>query len=372
MRIGIFALFGFCFWVGCKSGDKPRSVLDTLPLATAVELDMERAASFVGLSIACVDREFPNKPSHIYDGASTFVLPLRATPAFFGCFDWHSAVHGHWAMTRILRLHPDLPEAESITAALDAHLTEGSLGQELTFFKEERSQTFERPYGWGWLFRLAAELHMLGVDQAVDWRFALGPLVDHLKGATLNYLNLLTVPVREGTHANTAFAMAHMADYASIVGDQAFKANLEKRGRELFLNDRHCPTAYEPSGEDFISPCLAEADLMRRFLTQAEFRIWLDNFLPAFESADFAPLLHPVEVRDLKDPRIGHLIGLSFHRAWCFLGIAKALPADDPRIPILTRLAHLHQQRGVTQMFDSGYGGEHWLASFAIMALTGQ
>jgi hypothetical protein len=218
--------------------------------------------------------------------------------------------------------------------------------------------------------RLTAELHDLNHAQADTWRAAVTPVAELLAARTADYLRRLTVPIRSGTHSSTAFAMAHMLDYARVAGDRAFAAKLEKRARDFFLDDTDCPTAYEPSGEDFISPCLAEADLMRRVLPADGFRAWLTRFLPSLAAQQFASLRAPVEVRDLKDPRIGHLIGLAFQRAWCFDGIARTLPDTDLRRAVFIRLSHIHQHEAIAQMLDSGYGGEHWLASFALFSLS--
>jgi len=176
--------------------------------------------------------------------------------------------------------------------------------------------------------------------------------------------------VREGTHSNTAFALAHAHDYARITGAKDLRRAIERRARQFYAADENCPTAYEPSGEDFVSPCLAEADFMRRIMPRGEFAAWLKDFLPPLNSKRFAPVIRPVEVKDLKDPKIGHLIGLSLQRAWCYEGIAGALPDDDPRREVFLRSARLHTSTALDQMFESGYGGEHWLASFAIYLLT--
>ncbi|MBW2454277.1 MAG: DUF2891 domain-containing protein [Deltaproteobacteria bacterium] len=336
------------------------------------KLDRAQASRLVGLSLGCVDRAFPNKPSHVYDGQETFRPPQDVTPAFYGCFDWHSAVHGHWAMVRVLRRFPELPEAARIRRALDEHLRVAPLGRELAFFQEKRSQTFERPYGWGWLLRLAAELHSWQDDDARRWEAALQPLASFFAGQLTDYLGRLSRPIRAGTHANTAFALVHGLDYARAVGDTDLAKAIEQRSREFYGADTECPTAYEPSGEDFISPCLVEADLMRRVLPPKRFVAWLDAFLPPFDSAKFRPLLETVEVRDRHDPRIGHLIGLFLQRAWCMEGIAAALPKGDPRAALLEKAARLHGHKAITIMFDSGYGGEHWLASFAVYLLTEQ
>ncbi len=335
------------------------------------DLSAEQASGFVELSLACTARLFPNKPSHVYHAADQVRPPQQDTPAFYGCFDWHSAVHGHWAILRLLRRFPDLPEAAAIRARLNEHLTAEKLQRELAFFQQERSALFERPYGWAWFSRLYAEAATFEDPDAKRWASALKPLADHLSRATKTYLDKLSVPIRAGTHPNTAFALAHMLDAARATGDTDLEAAIVAKAQQFYGHDTNCPTAYEPSGEDFISPCLAEADLMRRVLPAKAFALWLRDFLPGVGSNDFAPLRTPIEVRDRKDPKIGHLIGLAFQRAWCFEGIAQALPEKDPRRVRYLLLAAAHRDAGLAQMFDSGYGGSHWLASFAIYLLTG-
>jgi len=368
--------------LGCACQDRPskpaaktaglEQLQNSLPDKGELKLDQKLASRFAGLSLGCIDREYPNKPSNILDGDQTVLPPRKLSPAFFGCFDWHSAVHGHWALIRLLKTFPDLPEAQTIRRKLSAQLTVVKLEAELAYFKLDRNRTFERPYGWGWLLRLACELHNFDDPDAKLWAAALKPLADFLAGRITNYLGKLSVPVREGTHSNTAFALVHALDYARAVGDHKLSRAIERRTLDFFKDDRACPTAYEPSGEDFISPCLAEADLMRRVLSPAEFIKWLDDFLPALDSDQFAPLRTAVEVKDIKDPKIGHLIGLALQRAWCFEGIAIALPQTDLRRAVFTKLARLHRHEALRQMFESGYGGEHWLASFAIYLMTAE
>jgi hypothetical protein len=335
------------------------------------DMDQERASGLVALSLACVGKEFPNKPSHVYHDASEVAPPSVATPVFHGCFDWHSAVHGHWAMVRVLKAFPDLPEGPAIREVLARHLRPELVATEAAFFAQERSATFERPYGLAWLLRLADEIRTWDDPLAPELAAALAPLERMAVERLSWYLPRLTVPVRAGTHNSTAFAMIHALDHARATGNRAFESLLVERARAFFLADRDCPTAYEPSGEDFVSPCLTEADLMRRVLPRAEFRTWLDSFLPPMDSDEFRPLRTPVEVLDRHDPRIGHLIGLSLQRAWSYRGIASALDADDPRTAAFQAFANLHQHDGLHWMFDSGYGGEHWLASFAIFLVTG-
>lgn len=328
------------------------------------------AEKLVRLSLDCVDRDYPNKPGHVLETAAQVRPHREDTPAFFGCFDWHSAVHGHWAMARVLRLFPDLPVAADIAAKLDGHLRPELMAQERAFFEQERSRTFERPYGMGWLLRLRAELEMLSHPRAGEWRRALDPLARAISRRLADYLERLSVPVRDGTHQNTAFSLIHALDYARACNEPALADVVRRRARDFYLGDRACPTAFEPSGEDFLSPCLAEADLMRRILLPGEFVSWLGAFLPPPGDERFRPLSVPVEVRDPQDPRIGHLIGLSFQRAAAFDGIAAALPRDHPWRASYTTLAARHCTEALAQMFDAGYGGEHWLASFALLALS--
>jgi len=336
------------------------------------QLTPQLASRLVRLSLDCVERPWPNKPGHILDGDSALRPPSELTPAFFGCFDWHSAVHGHWAMLRVLRHVPTIPEQMEIRRQLNAHLTTDRLQQEKSFFALERNRTFERPYGIGWLLRLTAELHSYA---AVDadfhrWEDSVAPLAQLLGERFSTYLSRLSVPVRAGTHDNTAYAMIHAIDYASALKNEAFRLLLIERAKDFFGTDRACPVPYEPSGEDFISPCLVEADLMRRVLSPSEFAHWLSSFLPRSNSPEFARLRTPIAVRDRHDPRIGHLIGLSFQRAAALRGIAKSLPTGHPEIEPLQRIAAVHAKDGLIQMMDSGYGGEHWLASFALYLLT--
>ena len=355
---------------GAPSASGAASAAAAIPDAAPVVLDAAEASKLVRLSLDCVDRPYPNAPGTVLESDTPLEPPRQATPAFYGCFDWHSAVHGHWAMVRILGRFPTLPEADAIRAKLDDHLSSDKLGRERATFEQARNGGFERPYGWGWLLRLDAELHQSREPHAPAWAAAVDPLARLLAGRMGAYLPRLTVPVRAGTHNNTAFAMVHMLDYARAVGDAPFAQLLERRAREFYAADRSCPLAYEPSGEDFISPCLVEADLMRRVLAPAELAAWLDGFLPALGSRELGPLLRPVEVRDRTDPRIGHLIGLELERAAALEGVAAALPASDPRAEAFRRLGRVHARAGLEQMFDAGYGGEHWLASFAIYLLT--
>jgi hypothetical protein len=344
-------------------------VLASLPERPARALDEKLAARLVQLSLQCVDREYPNKPSNVLAGNDEVVPPRKLHPAFFGCFDWHSAVHGHWTMVRVLKLFPKIESAKAIRRKLDRHLSPQAIRGEVGYLEAKHHHLFERPYGWGWLLRLAAELRTWEDPDAKRWSAALAPLERLLARRTIDYLGRLSTPVRAGTHHSTAFALAHIHDYAEVSDNAELRQAIARAGRRFYLADRDCPVAYEPSGEDFISPCLAEADLMRRILRAGELRPWLDRFMPELVSPRSRSLLHPPEVRDRKDPKIGHLIGLSMQRTWTMKGLAGALPRGDPRAKVLRRSAALHQHDSLRLMFDSGYGGAHWLASFAVFML---
>ncbi len=365
----VLALVSFA---ACPGGPprSPAADLAALPDRPAVPMDAAMASRFVALSLACVDREFPNKPGHVYYAADEVRPPREETPAFFGCFDWHSAVHGHWAMVRLLKQFPALPEGSRIREVLLRHLSVDAVNREVAFLFQDRSATFERPYGLAWVLQLAAELATWDDPDGRTLAGAVAPLARAAAKRLADYLPRLTVPVRDGTHSNTAFALALALDWARVAGDATLADRIGTRARDFYLADKDCPLPYEPSGEDFLSPCLAEADLMRRVLPAGELAAWLDGFLPPVASDRFRTLREPVEVRDPKDPRLGHLIGLSFHRAWALRGLASALPVGDTRRAPFEKLSALHRAEGLRQMFGAGYGGEHWLASFATYLMT--
>ena len=349
------------------------SVLDDPP---PPPLDEAQVTKLVSLSLQCIDREYPNKPGHVWAGDRDGRPPRKNHPAFFGCFDWHSAVHAHWAMVRVLARFPRHPLAPKLRAALDKHLTVKNIAIEAATFAAKHDPLFERPYGWAWYLRLVREVRVLSVtkspheEAAMAWATALEPLEKLLVKRAKDYFTRLSRPVRAGTHASTAFALAHLLDYARDRPALALQAALESRAKSFYLADSACPIAYEPSGEDFISPCLAEADLMRRVLGRHEFEIWIRRFFPPLASYAFRSLHVPPRINDLKDPRIGHLIGLSLHRAWCMRGIAQAISGQRVKAKILLGLADIHLTKASQQIFASGYGGAHWLASFALFALT--
>lgn len=341
-----------------------------VPAARAAPPSRAEAARFAALALKCAAAEFPNKADHIADDAADLARPRDAHPAFYGCFDWHSSVHGHWLMVRALRLHPDLPDAAALRAILDVQLSTSAVAGELAYLAKPSRKSFERTYGWAWLLKLDEELRGWDDPDGRRWAAALAPLAAEFARRYAAFLPKLTYPLRVGTHPNTAFALAFGLDWARASGDKALEALLLERSRTYFLSDRDYPAAWEPGGEDFFSPALLEADLMRRVLPPAEFAAWLDGFLPALGRGGPKALTTPAVVTDRTDPRIVHLDGLNLSRAWCLRGIAAGLPAADARRAGLEALARRHLDASLPHVDSGAYEGEHWLATFALYALA--
>jgi hypothetical protein len=337
------------------------------------DLDPGAAARFADLALACVHREYPNKIAHVLSGDADARPPRELTPAFYGCYDWHSAVHGHWLLARLARLFPGAPFAAPARAALARSLTPENVAGEVAYLEGEGRVSFERPYGLAWLLRLHAELLAWDDPDARAWARTLEPLVGAAAARLQDWMPKLSHPIRIGEHSQTAFAFALVHDWAAAARNQAMRDLLEERVRALYLGDRDCPLAYEPSGQDFLSPCLAEADLARRFLAPGAFAPWLAAFLPGIPVADDGGAwLPPAEVRDPADPQLGHLIGLNLSRAWMLEGIAQGLPPGDARLPALLAAARAHRAAGLAAVTDEHYEGGHWLGSFATYLVTGQ
>ena len=334
------------------------------------DLSPEVAARFAQLALDCVQREYPNKIAHVLNSDADVLPPRQLTPAFCGCFDWHSAVHGHWLLVRSVRLFPDAPYAAAARAALARSLTPENIAAEVRYLEGEGRNTFERPYGLAWLLQLAAELREWKDPQAASWAAALAPLEHAVAARLVDWLPKLSYPIREGEHNQTAFAFGLVWDWARTSGDTSMLRLLDERIRTLYLADRDCPLEYEPSGQDFLSPCIAEADLVRRVLAPGEFARWLDTFLPGIPTAGSARWLEPAVVTDATDGKLVHLDGLNLSRAWMLDGIAAGLPAGDPRLPALRDAASRHRKSGLAAVTGAHYEGGHWLASFAMYLLT--
>ena len=288
------------------------------------------ASHFADLALRCIRKEYPNKPDHVLNSASEVLGPRALHPAFYGCFDWHSSVHGHWMLVRLLRRFPDLPEAGEIRAVLNENLAAPNIQAETAYLRQENRQSFERTYGWAWLLKLAEELCLWKDPDALQWHRNLQPLAEALVAKYMDFLPRQNYPIRTGVHPNTAFGLAFAMDYARTSGNEKLADLITERSRTYFLSDMDYPAAWEPGGEDFFSPALMEADLMRRVMKPTEFDEWFHRFLPGIRQALPKSLLSPAMVTDRSDPKLVHLDGLNLSRAWCMRSIADALPLGDP------------------------------------------
>lgn len=331
-----------------------------------MKLTQDHASRFAKLALKGIRKEYPNKPDHVMNNAGDVLGPKALHPAFYGCLDWHSSVHGHWMLVRLLRLFPDLPEAKEIRTVLAEHLIENNLKAETAYFNQPNRQSFERTYGWAWLLKLAEELRGWDDADAKQWSKNLQPLADVIVARYRDFLPKQTYPIRTGVHPNTAFGLAFAHDYAKAVTNEPLRKLLDERSRTYFAADAAYPAAWEPGGEDFFSASLMEADLMRRVLPAAEFQTWFRKFLPGIDRGEPKALFTPATVTDRSDPKIVHLDGLNLSRAWCMFSIAKALPADDPARKLLTESAQRHAAAALDHVASGDYAGEHWLASFAV------
>jgi hypothetical protein len=312
-------------------------------------IDAELAAALAGVALANVEREYPRRVDYLLAAPGEIPSPRASHPAFYGSYDWHSAVHMHWLLARLVRLQPVLER--QVAPVLERHLRAAAMQKELAFFRGPGGTTFERPYGWAWLLELQAELLRLG-----RWSQAVAPLALELADRLAGYLKNSPYPVRSGAHANTAFACVLALDYARTGGDARLARGIESAARRWYLGDREYPVAYEPSADDFLSPGLVEALLMKRILPPAEFSAWYG----AFVTRGLGPVAHPPEGVDHADAKQSHLDGLCLSRAWCFTGLGFA------------ELARTHLCAGMPQVVGGDYVGEHWLASFALLALSAE
>ena len=333
-------------------------------------LTRAEASHFASLALKCVTKEYPNKLDHTMNDASEVQTPRALHPAFYGCLDWHSSVHGHWMLARLLRMFPDLPEAVRIRTALNENLSHRNIQTEVAYLEQANRQSFERTYGWAWLLKLTEHLRGWDDPDARVWSRNLQPLADALVARYKKFLPRQTYPIRTGVHPNTAFGLAFALDYARAVGDRELEALITERSKNYFLSDVSYPAGWEPGGEDFFSPALMEADLMLRVLKPLEFRRWFARFLPGITAGRAKSLLVPATVADRNDPKIVHLDGLNLSRAWCMRQIAAALPASDPVRATLARAAEAHARDALAHVSSGDYVGEHWLASFAVYMLT--
>jgi hypothetical protein len=337
-------------------------------------VDGELAARFARLALDCMHREYPNKIAHVLNRDADARTPSSLHPVFYGCFDWHSSVHGHWLLVRLLRILPqsDWPGdmRHEIAAALNRSFTAAGVAEEVAYFSAENRASYERPYGVAWFLQLTAELREWNTPQASAWLETLLPLEAIIVEQVKSWLPKLAYAIRLGTHNQSMFAFGLMLDWARVAGDAEMSALISERSLDFHRNDRDCPLAYEPSGEDFLSPCLMEADLMRRILPPADFPAWLDGFLPGIPRDGRGDWLEPGVVMDPSDGKLVHLDGVNLSRAWNLENIAAALPNEDPRVPSLLAASRIHARTGIASVSAEHYEGSHWLASFATYLVT--
>ena len=328
-------------------------------------LDAAAAARFAALALKCLHQEYPNHISHTLASDADVRAPRALTPAFYGCYDWHSDVHGHWLLVRLVRLFPDASFAAPARAALERTFTPQNIAAEVTYLQGAGRASFERPYGLAWLLRLAAELRAWDDPDARRWGATLAPLETEAAARMADWLPKLHYPIRIGEHDQTAFSFGLVWDWAQVAQDARLRALLQDAALRFYQKDRNCPLAYEPSGEDFLSPCIAEADFMRRALAPQAFAAWLSQFLPQIPRKDGA-WLTPAVVTDRSDPKLAHIDGLNLSRAWMLAGIAQALPGTDPRRAALLSASRQHAEAALPFVTGEHYEGGHWLGTFAV------
>jgi hypothetical protein len=328
------------------------------------------ADRFAQLALACVHKEYPNKISHVLNSEADVAPPHQLTPAFCGCYDWHSSVHGHWLLVRLVKTFPNASFAGPAREALGQSLTAENLKQEAAYLAGKGRASFERPYGLAWLLQLSAELREWNDPQAREMSANLRPLEEAAVQHLATWLPKLSHPVRIGEHDQTAFALGLMLDYARSAGNEAFAKLVTDAAWKFFGADRNCPLSYEPSGEDFLSPCLGEADVMRRVLPPKEFAEWFHGFMPQVPKTATTDWLPVAVSPDPSDPKLAHLDGLNLSRAWMLEGILSVLPKDDPSRPALMATADAHRRAGLAAVTGEHYEGGHWLGSFAVYLTT--
>lgn len=350
-----------------KNKQANQSALTTMQTSTLVssnpKLDLKAANALAELPLHCMNTEYPNKLSQTIGRDEDLQPPRTLHPAFYGCFDWHSAVHGHWSLVSLIKQFPDMDKAEEIKQRLLNNISKENIEIEIAYFEGEHNKSFERTYGWAWLLKLAEELHTWDTPIARELETNLQPLTDLVVTKYIEFLPKLNYPLRVGTHTNTAFGLSFAYDYAETVNHEALKNTITERAKYFFLKDQDCPITWEPSGTDFLSPCLEEAALMKRLLPIDDFKTWVDAFLPQLKDKDYK--LEVGLVSDRTDGHLVHLDGVNFSRAWSLNKIAEELPEYYH----LRHVANQHINYSLPSIFGDSYEGGHWLGSFAIYAL---
>ena len=338
------------------------SISQTEPIS--LDLDYKTMEKFAELPLHCIETEYPYKLGQVISSDEDLQSPSELHPIFYGCFDWHSSVHGHWLLAKAIQKFPNTALSIKVVNLFDKQFTPENVAAELAYFEPKLNKSFERTYGWAWLLKLHAELVKSGENKTHKWTENLKPLTDHIVEAYMAFLPKLVYPIRVGEHTNTAFGLSLAMDYAETTGNTKFKELISQRAKDYYLADANCPLSWEPSGFDFISPCLQEAELMSKVLDETEFKKWLKGFLPQLFKEGFT--LTPGRVADRTDGKLVHLDGLNFSRAWCLYNLAAAVPEYKS---VFTKIGDLHIRASMSQVAESDYMGSHWLASFLVYAL---
>lgn len=353
-KIMIFT--GLLLIVACQNKPEKTS-------SSPISLTINQANMLVELPMYCITQEYPNKLGQVIGSQEDLKTPLELRPAFYGCFDWHSAVHGHWSLVELVNKFPEINHKEEIIVALQKHLTPENIAIEIAFFQDKNNLSFERTYGWAWLLKLSEAMHFSDEPRLKALEKNLQPLTDLMVEKYIEFLPKLVYPIRVGEHSNTAFGLSLAYDYAISIENETLKDAIAKRAKEFYLNDRNCPISWEPSGYDFLSPCLEEACLMSKILEQTEFEKWLDEFLPQLKDKNFS--LEPAKVSDRTDGKLVHLDGLNFSRAWCL----KAITQKSEKYNHLVEIANQHIEYSLPNLISDSYEGGHWLGTFAIYSM---
>lgn len=355
-RLTLSVILALSLW-SCQKQSESYSVAPTM------QLTLSQANTLAALPLHCITQEYPNKLGQVLGSDEDLKSPEALRPAFYGCFDWHSAVHGHWSLVVLLNKFPELENQEEIIALLEKHLSPENIAVELAFFKDKNNASFERTYGWAWLLKLAEALHQSPEPRLKQLEQNLQPLTDELVGKYIEFLPKLLYPIRVGEHSNTAFGLSLAWEYAQTLNHTALQDAIRSRAMDYYYRDTDCPLGWEPSGFDFLSPCLEEAYLMSKLLNDEEFNAWLDKFLPELKNSNFS--LEVAKVSDRTDGKLVHLDGLNFSRAWCLYGIAR----KSDKYKHLIMIANKHIEFSLPNLVSDSYEGGHWLGTFAIYAM---
>ncbi|MBA7644279.1 hypothetical protein ES703_52021 [subsurface metagenome] len=370
IKITVFQIVVLLLLISCGQQKKQSQNLkpngdsnEKITIQKPARLTLKQANNLVELPLACLQTEYPNKLGQTLGEKEDIKEPHELHPAFYGCFDWHSAVHGHWSLVKLLKKFPLLKKADLIRLKLQENISKENIQTEVVYFQGEHNKSYERTYGWAWLLKLAEELHTWDDPLARELEQNLQPLTDLIIQRYIDFLPKLIYPIRAGEHTNAAFGLSFAWDYANTTQYEKLKIAIESKAKDFYFNDFNCPLNWEPGGYDFLSPCFEEINLMRRVLNEDDFDVWINNFAPQLKAEDFE--IKVGEVSDRTDGKLVHLDGLNFSRAWVLYGLAN----QYPEYRHLINIANEHVKYSLPNLVDDSYEGGHWLGSFAIYAL---